>query len=158
MEALRKYILSVTAAAILFSILQSLLDKKNGNSVLLRLIGGLFLAFTIIAPIAEVKIDHLLDIPLDFSIESNDIAAQSYDTALSEMHDIIKERCEAYILDKASAYQVKLNVDVTLTHSEIPIPSAVQLQGSVSPYVKTTLQTWIWNEMGISKENQLWIE
>lgn len=157
MEALGKYILSVTAASILFGILQSLLQKKSSGAALLRLIGGLFLAFTAISPVADFKLDTILDIPLDLSVQGETFVTQGQEISNDHLQSIIKEQCEAYILDKALSYQAELEVDVWLTQDNIPIPSAVRLQGAVSPYAKSALQNWLQDDMGISKENQLWI-
>lgn len=157
MEVLGKYILSVTAASILFGILQTLLDKKSVTAVLLRLIGGLFLTFTVISPVADIKLDTVLDLPLDMSVHGKEIATQGQEISKSHMQSIIKEQCEAYILDKAQSYQADLDVDVSLTQDDIPTPSAVRLQGAISPYAKTVMQKWLYDDMGISKENQLWI-
>ena len=157
MEALGKYILSVTAAAILFGILQSFISSKSSCGVLLKLIGGLFLTFTIITPIADVNIDALFDTSWDFTVQGTAAAAQGQEIAQEEFQGIIKQKCEAYILDKAEAYHAQLEVEVTLNQDDMPIPTAVRLQGSVSPYTKTSLQQWLEEDMGIPKENQVWI-
>ena len=157
MESLGTYILSVTVAAILFGVLQSLHVKKSGSAVLLQLIGGLFLAFTAISPITDITLDTLFDMPLDLSVQGDALAAQGHEFTTEQLQGIIKEQCEAYILDKAKFYQAALDVEITLTQDEIPVPSAVRLQGAISPYAKTAMQAWLCDEMGISKENQLWI-
>lgn len=157
MEALGKYILSVTAAAILFGILQSLIGKKHGSTVLVKLIGGLFLTFTAIAPVTEVNIDHLLDSSWSFTAQGSAIATNGLAISQDQLRSIIKEKSEAYILDKALFYNAQLEVDVTLSQDEMPVPAAVRLQGSVSPYTRNAIQQWLQDEMGIPKENQVWI-
>lgn len=157
MEALGRYILSVTTAAVLLGILRPLLDKKSGSGVLLQLIGGLFLTFTVISPITTIDPDALLDSPWELSEQGSAIAAQGQAMAQEELQAIIKSQCEAYILDKAQTYQAALEVEVTLNQQEIPAPSAVRLQGRVSPYAKQVLQQWLYDEMGIPREDQLWV-
>lgn len=157
MEALGRYILSVTAAAVLLGILRTLLDKKSGSGVLLQLIGGLFLTFTVISPITTIDPDALLDSPWELTEQGNAIAAQGQAMAQEELQSIIKAQCEAYILDKAQTYQAALEVEVTLNQEEIPAPVAVRLQGSVSPYAKQALQQWLYDEMGIPREDQQWV-
>ena len=63
MENIARYILSVTAAALLLGILQTIAGKKGTQAVLLQLIGGLFLTFTVISPIVNIEADEILDIP-----------------------------------------------------------------------------------------------
>lgn len=157
MEALGRYILSVTAAAVLLGILRTLLDKKSGSGVLLQLIGGLFLTFTVISPITTINPDALLDGPWELTGQGSAIAAQGQAMAQKELESIIKAQCEAYILDKAQTYQAALEVEVTLNQDEIPAPAAVRLRGSVSPYAKQALQQWLYDEMGISREDQQWV-
>lgn len=157
MEALGRYILSVTAAAIIFGILQSLFDKKGSPGALMRLIGGLFLAFTVISPVAELNLNTAFEMPWDYAQQGSAAAFQGEEIAQEQLEGIIKERCRTYILDKARDYQAQLEVEVTLTQDEIPVPAAVRLQGSISPYAKSALQQWLEEDMGIRRENQIWI-
>jgi hypothetical protein len=59
-------------------------------------------------------------------------------------------------LDKAQALNTALEVEVTLSDDEIPIPVKVRLSGKVSPYAKGRLQQIISEELGIERENQIW--
>lgn len=156
MERLGTYILSITTAAILLGILQSLLEKKSSSAALLRLIGGLFLAFTVLAPVADIDLDSTFQAPWDFTTQGQVHSEQGLELTQSQLQDIIKRQCEAYILDKAISYQAPLSVEVTLSQDDLPVPAAVHLRGNVSPYVKGILQKWLNDEMGIPKENQIW--
>ena len=158
MNSLSEYILSVTSAATIFSILQILLDKKSSSAVLLRFIGGLFLTFTVIAPVVDLDLDIMFDLPLTFVQEADTIAADGYESSRSELATVIKQECEAYILDKARTYQVEPDIEITLSNDDTPIPTRVQLSGSITPYAKKALETWIANEIGIPEENQIWIQ
>ena len=157
MEKLGIYILSVTAAALLLGILQSIAGKKGTHVALLKLIGGLFLTFTTIAPIANIELERLLDFPWDFAVRGNAIAQQGQEYAQDQLHGIIKDRCEAYILDKAQTYQADVTVEVMLSQDEVPVPSSIRLQGSISPYARQALQQWLQDDLGVPKEQQIWI-
>ena len=157
MEGPGRYILSVTAAALLLGILQSIAGKQGAHAALLQLIGGLFLAFTVIAPIANIEPDAILDLPWDFTVQGSAIAEQGQAYSRNQLQGIIKDRCEAYILDKALTLQAELQVEVMLSQDEIPVPTSVRLQGSVSPYAKNALQQWLQDDMAIPKEHQIWI-
>lgn len=141
----------------MLGILQVISGKKGTQAALLQLIGGLFLAFTIIAPAANLELGEMLDFPWDYSAMGSDIAAQGQSYSQDQLHRIIKDRCEAYILDKAQTYQAQLRVEVVLSQDEIPVPSSVRLQGSVSPYAKQALQQFLQDDMAIPKEHQIWI-
>ena len=157
MQQFGKYILSVTAAAILVSVLQNIVGKKGANAALLNLISGLFMAFTVIAPITNIQLEDILDMPWDFVTEGTSIATQGQATSEDLYRQLIKQKCEAYILDKAQAYQATLEVEVTLDQSDTPTPDSVRMQGQISPYGKAAMQQWLQEEMGVPKERQQWI-
>lgn len=69
--------------------------------------------------------------------------------------NIIKVEAEAYILDKAAAMNVSLEVSVTV-EGDPPVPAAAQLSGEVSPYAKQQLEKILWEDLGISKEYLEW--
>ena len=158
MEVLGKYILSVTSAAIVYSTLQSLLVKNSSSAILLRTIGGLFLTFTVLAPIAELDFDAISDTPWNYSVQGNSFAEQGRQLSEDRLNEIIKTQCEAYILDKAMSYQTPMQVEITLSQDETPVPVAVYLKGSISPYAKNAIQNWLQYDMGIPKENQIWAD
>ena len=158
MVMLGRYIFSVTTAAIIFSILQSLLHKNSAAAILVRLIGGLFLTFTVIAPVIDFDLDSILEQSWAYTSHAEDIAAAGQTIAAEQRSQRIKEQCETYIIDKAMSYQTQLDVDITLTNDEMPLPSAVLLKGNISPYVKSIIATWIQDEMGIPEDHQIWSE
>ena len=158
MVMLGRYIFSVTTAAIIFSILQSLLHKNSAAAMLVRLIGGLFLTFTVIAPVIDFDLDSILEQSWAYTSHADDIAAAGQTIAAEQRSQRIKEQCETYIIDKAMSYQTQLDVDITLTNDEMPLPSAVLLKGNISPYVKSIIATWIQDEMGIPEDHQIWSE
>ena len=143
MEALRQYVISVVAAAMLCGIVVRLFPNGSGKQMG-KLICGLFLAYTVLSPISRVDFSKLPD----FSLRCMDDAEDS-------MADIIKEETEAYILDKAADLHANLRVEVAV--GEDNLPAAVTISGEASPYARRQIQAMIANDLGISKENQKWI-
>lgn len=155
MEALRQYIISVTAAAMITGILSGIV-KNSPAKELLRMLCGLFLAIVFLRPIWNLDPNDMLpDTFLDFRAGKGS-AAVGEKIARSAMADIIKSETEAYILDKASAMGVTLTATVTLSEDTIPIPVAAQLTGNISPYHRKQLSNILQTELGITEENQLW--
>jgi stage III sporulation protein AF len=70
--------------------------------------------------------------------------------------DIIKDRTEAYILDKAAAMGAAITVVVSVSGDEPPVPLGVEISGPVSPYMKLRLEEMIQEDLNIAKENQVW--
>lgn len=157
MKQLGDYVLSVTAAAIIIGILTSLMDGKGGAAALVKMIGGLFLAFVIVQPIAKLDVSAMLSFTEGFARDGETAAAEGENMAAEAVADIIKTNTQAYILDKAETYRAELTVEVTLSQDQVPVPVAASLKGNVSPYAKAQLQKILEDDLGIPKENQLWI-
>ena len=155
MEALRQYVVSVVAAAIICGIVTGFLSKGNAGQII-KLICGLFLAFTVIRPIAKIDITDLSNFSLSFSKEAAEAVALGENLSRESIAEIIKEETEAYILDKAAALNAAPEVEVTVSDEEPIIPIAARISGERSPYAKQQLQRVLEEELGISKENQLW--
>lgn len=156
-EDIRSYVLSVAAAAMVLAILGSLLEEKSGLWNMFRLIGGLFLAFTVVQPITRLDLDSILTFSDVYADEAVSAAALGKSISEEEMRRVIKSRTEAYILDKAETYDARLEAEVTLSSGETPVPVSVTLHGAISPYGKSRLQRMLQEELGISKEHQKWI-
>ncbi|MBQ7415780.1 MAG: hypothetical protein IJW14_01925 [Oscillospiraceae bacterium] len=154
-DGIKGYLLSIFAAAIICAIVTRLMGDKGTHGTMAKLIAGLFLTFTVIRPVADVKID-LSGLTPDFSIAADQAAAAGESMTREAMAKVIKSKTEAYILDKAVALNAELKVEVTLSKDDIPIPSAVRLSGKISPYAKAQLQAIITQDLGIEKERQLW--
>ena len=154
MEALRQYVISVVAAAMLCGIVVRLFPNGSGKQMG-KLICGLFLAYTVLSPISRVDFSKLPDFSLRCMDDAEDAAAMGENLARDSMADIIKEETEAYILDKAADLHANLRVEVAV--GEDNLPAAVTISGEASPYARRQIQAMIANDLGISKENQKWI-
>lgn len=153
MEALRQYILSVVTAAMLCGIVTGLFPSGTGKQVV-RLICGLFLAYTVLAPISRGELPNLTDFSLGIPEEAAQAVAVGENLARDSMAEIIKSETEAYILDKARSLQAEVTVEVSV--NEENVPDSVTVSGAVSPYVRRQLQRIIESDLGIAKENQKW--
>ena len=153
MNAMTRYILSVTAAAVLVSILRTLSGiGKMGK--LINLLCGLFLVVTMLAPVIHLEIpdpgswleDHLAEGAA--AADAGEVMAREYSDA------IISAEVEAYILDKAASLGADLMVEVSL--GEAGLPESVVLSGNISPADRQTLSRIIHNDLGMGEEAQTW--
>ena len=156
MDEIRTYFLSVTGAAIICGILNSLLGKSTGSGKLLRLISGIFLTMVAIRPITQLDIDALTDFRIGNTDEVSLAVEAGENLASDAMAEIIKTNCEAYILDKAQSLGLTLTVDVELTEGELPAPQLVYIHGNASPYAKSQLRAILKEQLGIAEEDQIW--
>lgn len=156
-EAIRQYILSVTAAAVFCGIAAKLLGKKGAIASVGRLLTGLFLVFTVISPWIKFHITDLISYADILHWDASQAVDTGKSTAEQTMKAIIKSKLEAYILDKAAVLAADLKVEVTLDDGEMALPVSVRIEGQTSPYARQSLERMIEVELGISKEEQVWI-
>lgn len=155
-EGVREYLLGIFAAAMVCAIVTRVIGEKGTVGAVVKLVAGLFLAFTVIQPWVDIRLDAVLDLAQNQSAAGQEAALAGQLLSRETMGAVIKERTEAYILDKATEMNVVLKVEVTLSDEEIPCPESVRLTGNVSPYAKARLQDIMLNDLGIMKEQQIW--
>lgn len=155
MEDLRQYVISVVVAAILCGIVTGLIRNGTAKEIV-KLVCGIFLAFTVIHPIAGFDIASLSDFRFSYSEDAAQAAALGENLADESLRDIIKTESEAYILDKAEALNAELTVEITVSDDDTPVPISAKLCGEISPYARQQLQSILQSDLGIAKENQLW--
>lgn len=156
MEAIRQYLLSVTGAAIICSILMSILGKKGMYSSVIRMLCGLFMVFTMIAPVMRIRLKDFETYFGELNIEANSAVSWGIQTAEDASAEFIKDKTETYILDKASSMGLSIKAEVKLAEERGWTPYYVLIEGKVAPYAKKQLQTWLKEELDIPEENQIW--
>lgn len=157
MTWVRQYILSVVAAAIICAIVKALMEDKSTPSVVVKMLAGVLMAMTVVAPFVKMDIGDITDYINSFHTNA-DVAVQTgIAYSAEEMGVIIKDKTQAYILDKAQTLGAEVEAEVLLSDETPPIPCAVTVKGHVSPYVKQRLSQYIIDELGIAEENQTWI-
>lgn len=156
MDALREYIFSVTAAAILCACVRSIAGEKGAAARVVKLICGLFLAFTVIRPVARIQLSDFAVFTSEIQLEAAAAATMGEDYAAESLEEIIKQQVRTYILDKAQALGAQVEVAVTLSDGPQPVPDSVTIIGPVAPYARSQLQKILEEDLGIPKEAQQW--
>lgn len=154
MESLEQYVLRLIIGALVCGILMGMVQKGTGEK-LLRFLSGIFLTVTLLAPLTmdgtHLQLHHFRDL-LD---QGNDQAAAGREMARQELRQRISAELEAYILDKAGQWDTELAVTVIL--SEDCLPVGAQITGNLPESQKEMLTRILTEDLGIPKENQLWI-
>ena len=153
MSEVARYILSITGAAMLVAILQSIAGQ-GAMGQLVRMLGGIFLALTILAPLVHLELPDLSRWVEDMTLQGQDISADGEAMAADLRGDIITQQVEAYILDKAAVHQADVSVEVAVDEDGVPV--SVRLTGDVAPYAKARLSEMMEQELGMGKEAQQW--
>ena len=157
MDAVRSYIITISIAAIICGIITKLVGDRGTGGTVVKMICGLCLMFTLIHPLEGVRTIRPSSFTDGLSQEASSIAAEGAQRTREALHDSIKQRCEAYILDKADPLGASITVEVYLSEDDIPLPQSVVVQGKLSPFAKNELARTIEEDLGIPKEDQTWI-
>lgn len=157
MAGLVKYIIQIAAAAILCTVVKTILPETITSGKLLRVIAGVFLTVTVLSPVLKLKLDGYGDYFSDFTASAKEITENGQIMANDAMADIIKRNTEAYIFNEAEKLNLDIDVEVMTDQSNPPVPCAITIMGNVSPYTKNRLSALIHQQLGIPEENMQWI-
>lgn len=153
MGVVREYLISVTAAALICSVAVKLV--RNGTvGAVIKLLTGILMALVVLMPLLQIRLGNLELYIDDVRSEAGIVAGNGETMAKKAMEEIISQRVQTYILDKAGSLGAVLSVHVGL---EDCVPCCVTLEGSISPYSKSVLQEYIRTQLGIDVEDQIWI-
>ena len=154
MGRLGEYLLQLICCGILCSILLSMLREGSTKSIL-QLAAGVLLTITAISPLQTWEIPDPLELSGQYLQEGYGLAASAQADAMNVRAQIIKEELEAYILDKADDMGCSIGVQVHMTQEGYP--EAVLIIGEVDAEARKKLEKVLEEDLGISKEQQIWI-
>ncbi|MBO5322663.1 MAG: hypothetical protein J6A88_00990 [Oscillospiraceae bacterium] len=152
-----KYLLSVVTAALLCGIATSLLGNKGALGAAVKLIAGIYMTLSIVAPWGQLRLGELADLKDQILSEGDRLTLSGQNAAREAMAESIIASTRAYILDKAETLGVELTVEVMLDDSQIPVPAGVRIRGNISPYNREKLSSIIERDLGIPTEAQIWM-
>ena len=155
MEVLVQYLISICAVAIICGIVKVISDEKKPSGAMIRMIAGLIMAFTVVGPVVDLEPGDLPVLKLDIAEEAQAVSEYGKEFADAEVNSIITRRLEAYILDKAASIDADISVELRLVDYR---PVGVTMRGPILPRDKQRLQQILETDLGISKENQKWIQ
>lgn len=156
MDNIRQYILSITGAAMICSICLAFFRKKSAYSSVIKMISGLFLTIVFIAPLVDFRFDKYVSFFESFSLEAEASAGIGSDYYEESFVALIKEKTEAYILDKAAQMGFSVQAEVTIGDGDPPLPTAVILEGNLPPLRRKMLTEQLSTDLNIAKENLVW--
>lgn len=156
MAVIREYLLSITAAGILCSVIKRMLGQKGTSVSVGKLITALFMVITVISPIKHILSIDDFNFSMHFRQEAENVVQEGENFASTSIRKVIEERTEAYILDKAKEIGAEIDVTVYLTEDVYPVPHRVRICGDVSPLQKQNIRKLL-RELGIAEEEQEWI-
>ena len=156
MDWIRSYVLSIVAAGAISGICISMVPKNTSAGVIIKMLGGIFLTITMLAPLVRIRLDSLSDFTDQLAMDANLLVEEGSGATAQMQAAVIKQNLESYILDKAKELGVTLEVTVTMDANDPFVPSDVSLTGAVSPYNKQALARFIEEQLGIAEDRQVW--
>lgn len=151
-------ILSLIGGAMVCGVILSLVPKGQFEASL-KLICGVFLTICLLHPLMNFSYPSLSDELLpEEAFAPEDVFLRGEDFARRELCQRIKQETKEYILDKADAMNICVSAEVTLSDTDIPVPTAVTIYTSADLSAREALSRILSEDLGISKENQLWKE
>ena len=150
-----KYLLSIITAALLCGIATSLLGNKGALGTAVKLLAGIYMTLSIVAPWGQLRFGELSDLKDQLTSDAERVTLSGQNAAREAMAESIINSTRAYILDKAESLGAELTVEVMLDDSPIPIPNKVRIRGNISPYNREKLSSIIERDLGIPTEAQI---
>ena len=153
---LREYLLSIIACALLTALCTALLPKGGVRRVG-GFVCGLLMLLCTVRPLIRLNSTTIAQAisRAEMQAETARTGVEIRNRALAAA--IIKENCEAYILDKAAELGLAVTASVTIAGEDTyPYPAAVQLTGDPLPQQRRMLTRWIAATLAIPEEAQTW--
>lgn len=155
MKSVQQYIISVIITALVCAVISGFLQNSAAKG-LMKMICGLALTLTVIAPLRNVELSFLSTFESTISDAADLAAEQGSEMGHEALKRIIKQEAEAYIQDKAAELRAEATAEIFLSDDDPPLPERAVISGTVSPYVKQQLQEILQSQLGLEKERLEW--
>ena len=155
-DSIRQYLLSIISAALVAGLILRLINIKTAHGTLIKIITGIFVLSTVIAPWAKLRLDDFLFYFDNIEADAEREVLKGEEASDAAVRSIIKEQVETYILEKASSMGTQLTITVSLSADNPPLPISIKIKGDASPYTKMKLKQIIENDIGIPEDRQIW--
>jgi hypothetical protein len=149
--------MSVIVAALICGILSAIPSKNAALRSIQKTLCGIFMSVTLISPLTGLHLPDLHQYLDAYQADAAEAVLWGQTMTQETTAQFIKQQTASYILDKAAALGVSLDVSVTLSVDFPQVPCAVTLRGMVSPYAKQRLMDIIEQDLQIKREDQHWI-
>lgn len=154
---LRNYILSVVCMALICAVIQLFFEKSAEQKPVIQFILGLVMTLTVLKPIYGMDLSSWEQYLNELSYMQTDAVYAGEESSRKAISQRITEQTRTYILDKAASMGAQIELSVELSDDTLPVPLAITVSGSVSPYAKHQLKRIIATDIGIPEDKQLWI-
>lgn len=149
----KEYILSLMGCVLFCGIISHLISDLRYKR-LIRLLTGTLLALTVFGPLTGAGIPDSLNIDVEV-LSPEPYVEIGKQTARQAQEQCIREACESYISSKANEFGMTVTPEVYL--NERMEPNFVRIYGQTNSVEQHRLEVMLEENLGITKENQVWI-
>lgn len=157
MVSIRQYLITLISASMLCSIAITFVGNKGAHSTIIKLICGLFVTVCVLSPVIKIEIEDVSSYFATLNADAASISSQGQEHYLDSTAAVIKSQLESYVLEKAAAMNANISVEFVMSSENCLLPESVKLSGSIAPFTKQRIEQFITSDLGIPKENQMWI-
>ncbi len=156
-DAIRSYLLSVVAVSLLSAILLALVPNGPIRRAA-TFVCGLILILVCLSPFRTLDLSALAQSISRLTMQEDAARTGVQVNSREITAELIKQKCEAYILDKAASMGLHLQAEVILeTDSAYPYPSSVRITGALTAEQKRALEAYIEANLAVPAASQEWI-
>lgn len=153
---MKAYILSIIISAVISGMVSSFLDYKKASGKIIHILTGIFMTITVLSPLKKITFYELTEYFDNISATASIYVNEGKLFKQENTAVIIKQSTEAYILDKAKNMGLDVSVEVELNEDN-SVPCGIIISGEAAPYERDVLCDYIYDTLGITRENQQWI-
>ena len=154
---MKDYLLGLAAAALSVSILSSFLRKGALRQVFL-LAGGVFLTVQVLSPLVRGELSRFSQYLAGMELRQDAMESGIEVENREIMAAIMKEKTEAYILDKAAALGAEVEAEVEVLQGDhYPYPWSCVIRGVLNAEQQRQLGFDLEHSLGIAEERQVYL-
>ena len=153
----KNYFLAVAAVSFLVCLVSDLLPKTGvGNAA--RFIGSLILVLSVITPITQINPEDISAAISQFHIQTVQRNSGIEVNNQKLIAELIKDQCEAYVLNKAEEQGMDISVDISVcvNKGDYPYPETIRFSGTVSQADRQYIMDVTERDLGIPQSRQEW--
>lgn len=153
-----EYLRPIIAVSFLVAAVRAVFTESSFGK-LIGFVGSLLIFAVILKPVAKLDADLIAEAIGKLELHNVENHLEHVIDNSQIISEIIKEKTETYISDKATQLNLALrSVSVTMEKGgEYPFPNAVQISGQFTQQQRTELTEWIEINLAIPSKAQTWI-
>ncbi len=155
MDSLRSYFLQIVASCMICAI-AAVMVKTPSIQKIVRLLGGLLILLVVLSPLMDLDLQGAASsLTRAFGDDSAEMEQAQADAA-EHFATQVRKATEDHIELIASRMGYTVQAQVTVSQEEVPVPTAVEISGSLSAEEILALSEYLELQLGIAKEDQTW--